>query len=38
MTFIPLTPVRSLITSWNLMFIRSRAGCIFGTWLAASLI
>ena len=29
---------RSLITSWNLTFIRSRACCIFCTWLAAPMM
>ena len=35
-TLNPLTPVKSLITSWNLMFIRSRAFCICCSQLAAA--
>ena len=34
----PLTPVRSLMTSWNLIFIRSSACCIFCTWPAAPMM
>jgi hypothetical protein len=35
-TFKPLPPTRSLITSWNLRFMRSSVCCIFGTWLAGT--
>jgi hypothetical protein len=34
----PLTPTRSLITPWSLMFMRSRACRIFCTWLAAPML